>query len=295
MQPSVVAGFSRLSQELIDEIIDYYFIRGDQAKLMEHKMATKACPLISRAFRDRSQKLLFTTLSLYMDDESQTALEDLKRLNDVFSTNPRLASRVRTLELQVRFGTDLWNPCFEDRNFMECMAHISQSGVGHQPPHLELYLSPKRRLYLGPVCNRMPRSHAFETRFVPFIASRLTRMEIGYLLDVPIALFDTSHNPVKLSIDRITLAPFEESKRVPIENRPLIRELWVKESEDVVQNNCLRFDKFSKVTFCNYDIMTVQRILSNPPPSSLEYLQFNAEGTSTFFPPFRLDSDLTTH
>ena len=283
MQPSVVAGFSRLSQELIDEIIDYYFIRGDQAKLMEHKMATKACPLISRAFRDRSQKLLFTTLSLYMDDESQTALEDLKRLNDVFSTNPRLASRVRTLELQVRFGTDLWNPCFEDRNFMECMAHISQSGVGHQPPHLELYLSPKRRLYLGPVCNRMPRSHAFETRFVPFIASRLTRMEIGYLLDVPVALFDTSHNLVKLSIDRITLAPFEESKRVPIEKRPLIRELWVKESEDVVQNNCLRFDKFSKVTFCNYDIMTVQRILSNPPPSSLEYLQFNAEGTSTFF------------
>jgi hypothetical protein len=282
MQPSVEAGFSRLSQELIDEIIDYYFIRGDQAKLTEHKKATKACPLISRAFRDRSQKLLFTTLSLYMGDESQTTLEDLKRLNDVFSKNPRLASHVRTLNLQVRFGTDLWNPCFEDRNFMECMAHMSWS-VGHQPPHLELYLSPKRRLYLGPLGNRMPRSHAFETRFVPFTASRLTRLEIGHLLDVPVALFDTSHNLVKLSIDRITLAPFEDSKRGPIENRPLIRELWVKESEDVVRNNCLRFDKLSKVTFCNHDIMTVRRILSNPPPSSLEYLQFDAEGMSTFF------------
>jgi len=133
----------------------------------------------------------------------------------------------------------------------------------------------------------MHRSHAFETRFVPFIASRLTRTEIGYLLDVPVALFDTSHNLIKLSIDRITLVPFEDSKRGSIENRPLIRELWVKESEDVVRNNCLRFDKLSKVTFCNYDIMTVRRILSNP-PSSPEYLQFDAEGTSTFFRHFVL-------
>jgi len=160
MHPSVEAGFSRLSQELIDEIINYYFILGDQAKLKEHRKAIKACPVISRAFHDRSRKLLFTTLSLYMDDKSQTALDDLKRLNDVFSTNPRLASHVRTLELQVRFGTDLWNPCFEDRNFMECMAHMSQSGVGHQLPHLEVYLAPKRRLYPGPIGSRMPRSHA---------------------------------------------------------------------------------------------------------------------------------------
>ena len=91
MHPSAAASFSCLSQELIDEIIDYYFIRGDQAKRMEDRKAIKACPLISRVFRNRSQKHLFTTLCLYMDVKSQTALEEFKRLNDVFSTNPRLA------------------------------------------------------------------------------------------------------------------------------------------------------------------------------------------------------------
>jgi hypothetical protein len=225
-----------------------------------------------------------------MDFESQTALEEFKRLNDVFSMNPRLASHVRALELQIKLGSDLWNPCFEDRNFMECMAHISQSGLGRQPPHLEVYLRPKRRVYQT---NRIPRSRAFETHFVPFIASRLTRMELGYLRDVPVALFDTSHNLVKLRIDTIKLASFEDSKRDPIENRPLIRELWVKNSQDVVCNNCLRFDKLSKVTFCDYDnndIMTVRRVLSSPPPSSLEYLEFDAKRTSTSFPSFRLDS-----
>ena len=178
---------------------------------------------------------------------------------------------------------------------MECMAHVSQSGVGHQPPHLEVYLSPKRKLYQTAPIDRIPKSRAFATYFVPFIASRLTRMEIGYLLNVPVALFDTSHNLLKLKIDTIRLASFEDFKRDPIENRPLICELWVRKSEDVVCNNCLRFDRLSKVTFCNYNIVTVRRILSNPPPSSLEYLQLDTEGMSTSFPPFRLDSDLTIH
>ena len=103
------------------------------------------------------------------------------------------------------------------------------------------------------------------------------------LRNVPVALFDTSHNLVELHIDGIALAPFDNSKRSPIEKRPLIHELWVKKGGDVVCNNCLCFDKLSKVTFCNYDVMAVRGVLSNPPPSSLEYLYFDTEGASIFF------------
>ena len=285
MHPSVAPDFSRLSQELIDEIIDHYFILSDPRNYKEHKIAIKACPLISRAFRDRSQKFLFTSLFFVMDDESQADLKKLKRLNDVFSKNPRLASHVRELGLQVKNSSDLWNPCFEDRNFMECMAHISQRGTRQQPPHLELCLGANRPRFqreVAPISNRIPRSRAFETHFVPFIASRLTSMEICYLRDVPVALFDTSHNLVELHIDGITLAPFDDSKRSPLEKRPLIRELWIKEGKDVVCNNCLRFDNLFKVTFINYDVMTVRSLLLSP-PSSLENLQFDTEGASASF------------
>ena len=79
-----------------------------------------------------------------MDDEPQADLEKVKRLNDVFSKNPQLASHVRELGLRVKDSSDLWDPCFEDRNFMEFMAHMSQSGIGQQPPHLELGLSANR-------------------------------------------------------------------------------------------------------------------------------------------------------
>jgi len=227
MHPYLTPGFSRLSQEIIDEIIDhYFFLRDDQlADLTEHRIATKACPLISRAFRDRSQKHLFTTLSFYMDHESQTSLDEFKRLNDVFSMNPRLASHVRVLDLEVKNSMGLWNSRLEDRNFMECLAHISQIGVGQRPPHLEINLREKRTDSIPPRTSSIPRSRAFEDHVVPFIASRLTRMFIIYLRDVPVALFDTSHNLVILHMEGITLAPFEDSKRGPIEQRPLIREL----------------------------------------------------------------------
>jgi len=278
MYPSAISGFSRLSQELIDEIIDYSFILGDRDRIirMQQRIAIKAFSLICRAFRHRAKQLLFTTLSFVMKEEF---LGEFKRLNDVFSMNPRLASHVRVLELRVRGCSGLRDLFFEDRNLLECIGHISRNGFGHQPLHLEVYTYTHREqypIYQGP---SITRSRSFEAHFVPFIASRLTSMDIRDLSEVPVALFDTSHNLFDLHIEGITLAPFEDSKRGPIEKRPLIRELWVKESEDVVCNNCLRFDRLSKVTFCNYDEMTVQHVLLSP-PLSLEYLGFDTEGMS---------------
>ncbi|KIM38547.1 hypothetical protein M413DRAFT_30092 [Hebeloma cylindrosporum] len=123
MQPSVPSGFSLLSQEVFDEIVDHFFICSSRKAFM-------VCALISRVFRDRAQKNLFTDLHSDMFDECQDLLDVFKRLNDIFSTNPRLASHIRSLVLFVKERSDLWKPCFEDRNFVECIAHMSRAFFG---------------------------------------------------------------------------------------------------------------------------------------------------------------------
>ncbi|KIM43796.1 hypothetical protein M413DRAFT_388866 [Hebeloma cylindrosporum] len=225
-----------------------------------------------------------------MYDECQASRNAFKRLNDVFSANPRLASHVRALGLEVKERTDLCKPCFEDRDFLGCLAHISRHCPGQQPPRkFKIYLSVKDCDDQDPITSPiLTRSHAFETHLVPFIASRLTRLVISSLTDVPVALFDTSHNLVKLYLNEVTLAPFDDSKRGPIEKRPLIRDLWVKASQSVICSDCFRFDELVKVTFFDYDVLTVRSVLTNPPPSSLKYLVFDSDGMSTPFPPFRL-------
>lgn len=279
MHLSVASGFSRLSQEIIDEIIDYYFVFGDRANPKKHREAIKACPLISRAFRDRAQKHLFTKIYLDMYDECQASRNAFKRLNDVFSANPRLASHVRALGLQVKERNDLWKPCFEDRNFWGCIAHIWRHSLGRLPSRFKIILTAKNGRSYDSIASPI-QSHAFETHLVPFLASRLTKLVIASLVDVPVALFDTSHNLVKLHIDDVTLSPFDDSKRVPIEKRPLIRDLWVRASQSVVCSGCCRFDELVKVTFLDYDVLTVRSVLTNPPPSSLKYLVFDSEDDS---------------
>ena len=64
MDPSVPPSFSCLSQELIDKIIDYYFILGDSLKnYREHEIAIKACSVISCAFHNCSQNTYSLTFS----------------------------------------------------------------------------------------------------------------------------------------------------------------------------------------------------------------------------------------
>ncbi|KIM38546.1 hypothetical protein M413DRAFT_243230 [Hebeloma cylindrosporum] len=133
----------------------------------------------------------------------------------------------------------------------------------------------------------MPGGHAFETHIVPFMASRPTDLRIFRLWGVPVAFFDASHNLVKLHIEDVTLAPFDDSKRGPFDKRPLVRDLWVKASHSVIWicNDCIRFDGLVEITFVDYDTLTARRVLSNPPPSSLKYLVFDVMDKSTYFLP----------
>jgi len=273
--PGVGTGISYLAQELIDKIIDSVFDSyGDQATAA---LRLRTCALISRAFRRRSQKYLFTILEIYMaEDESTPRM--MKRLNNVFSMNPRLIRHIRILKLVV---DDLRSLYFADPDFVACMTHISHRDQ----------LSPDLQIYPGPLRDdhwqtpsRNPSQ--FETHLIPLVALRLTILEINNFDDVPIALFDTCRSLHTLGVHVIWLAPFEESKRVPVKDRPLIRELSVANSEDLICRAGLRLDNLSKVVFRGNmefrtgDMMTIRHILANPNSnlSSLESLNFFVTG-----------------
>jgi len=285
----MATGISLLSQELIDKIIDYFFKTFDDDVSLTGRATVqlRICALISRAFRERSQKHLFTVVKICMDEDGRNATGTYNRLNKVFSMNPQLVSHIRVVKLILRGNDDPWHLCFADPNFVACITHILQSGIRDQrSPNLHLYLGSVT--YPTPMTNRTPRNLAFETLFIPMVASRLTVLEIWDLSNLPIALFDTCHNLNTLCVRNIRLAPFEDSKRVPIKDRPSIRELRFAYSEDFICRSGLHFDNLSKVVFQGDmgfsdggDMMTIRHILSGVDLnlSSLESLDFFTRGT----------------
>ena len=281
---SVATGISHLVQELIDEIIDY-LPNDDWAE----QYSLKSSALISRVFRSRSQKHLFTHIGVYMTG-SNAAQSMLERLNGVFSTNPRLASYVRIFTLGLR-EDNLWSQSFAEfahPHFVACLAHMLRSSDPYPSPGgLSIHLTTNTAY--GPCWEvissfRSQISINSRTHFIPsVVTSRLTSIGICDLHNVPIALFDNCPNLSTLNIFGIRLGPFEESGRVPIEKRPLIRELLVADSEDLICRTGLRFDALERLVFQgslnDKDMATMQHIF-NSNLSSLKYLNFfNLPGT----------------
>ena len=269
-----VPGISHLFQELIDEIIDH--LKNKYGEPDADSLESSA--LISRVFRSRSQKHLFTHITVYMMG-SNVAQPMLERLNDVFSTNPRLASHVRIFTLRLREARDLRSQPFAHPHFVACLAHMLRSSDPYPGLHIHLTTNNAYGERLKAIA--LPRSQIsidLRTRFIPSIVkSRLTSIEIRDLHDVPIALFDNCSNLSTLNISGIKLAPFEESGRVPIEKRPLIRELLVADSEGLICYTGLRFDALERLVFHgtlkDRDMAAMQHIF-NSNLSSLEYLNF---------------------
>jgi len=288
MHLSVAPGISQLSQELIDEIIDHFHIIRPEEDYHVKKNSDylRTCALISRVFRSRSQKHLFTYIGIEMTD-SNAVQSTWERLKDVFSTNPQLASHVKILTLRINETGDLWSRCVDHPNFLACLAHMSESGGDRYPRlcGLQIYLA-TRSSYESSDAIELSTAWSdaliYPTfRFVPsIVTSHLTSIEIHHLHNVPIALFDACHSLATLNISGITLALFEEAKRIPIEKRPLIRELSVDGSKDLICRTGLRFDKLERLVFhgalqdrdLDYMRHIFRGVGSNL--SSLEYLNF---------------------
>ncbi|KIM43808.1 hypothetical protein M413DRAFT_443694 [Hebeloma cylindrosporum] len=276
------AGISRLSQELIDEIIDYFKpLQDDHGWEYHCAVHLRSIALISRVFRPRSQKHLFTHIGVDMSG-TPVAEATLGRLNIVFYRNHRLASHVRTFILRTGKKGELCRRSFVYPHFIACLAHILLSRrtyLSAQPLQIQLTRPGFRRD--SPIASLSHLSIDSKTHFIPLVVtSRLTTLEIGAVHDVPITLFDACSNLRRLDVLGVRLAPFEESKRIPLEKRPLIRELLVGDSEDFICRTGLRFDNLQKLTFQGTlefeDLVTMRHIFAGVDSnlSSLEELNF---------------------
>ncbi|KIM43790.1 hypothetical protein M413DRAFT_443688 [Hebeloma cylindrosporum] len=264
------AAISRLSQELIDEIIDYFrplrYEDGRKSFCVAH---LRRIALISRVFRPRSQKHLFTHIGVDMSG-TPVAEATLERLNLVFYANHRLASHVRTFILATGEEGELCPRSFVYPHFIACLAHILLSRrtyLSAQPLQIELIRPDFGRH--SPIASFSHLSIDSRTHFIPLVVtSLLTTLAIGAVNDVPITLFDACFNLRRLDVLRVRLAPFEESKRIPLEKRPLICRTG------------LRFDNLRKLTFQGTlefeDVVTMRHIFAGVDSnlSSLEELNF---------------------
>ncbi|KIM43809.1 hypothetical protein M413DRAFT_434783 [Hebeloma cylindrosporum] len=278
------SGITLLSQELIDEIIDYFDVFWEpedysDSWVKRELVYLQNCSLISRVFRSRAQKHLFTCIGIDVHSESIMA-PSLGRLNNVFSTNPRLASHVKTFTLRIRETADLWSGCFSHPNFFACMSHMLRSGeIYSRRSGLKIYLTSPRDskpIELPTIGLSIPKASVVPRGMI----SHITSIQIHDLHNVPIALFDSSCNLRTVDVFRIRLAPFEESKRIPVEMRPSIRELVVEDSEDFICRTGLRFDTLERLVFTGHfeskDLFTMRHIFANANSnlSSLEHLNF---------------------
>ncbi|KIM43784.1 hypothetical protein M413DRAFT_443682 [Hebeloma cylindrosporum] len=256
------APISQLSQELIDEIIDHLqVVRLQNDGWADRDLPLRTCALISRLFRPRAQQHLFTHIGIKITS-SHLANPFFERLNVVFSTNPKLASHVRIFTLRIRDTGDLWSrgQSYPSR----CGLQIHLTNKDPNAHHSQAMLTFWSHLSLNS-----------DARFIPsVVTSRLTSIEIRNLHDVPIVLFDTCSNLRKLDVFTIRLAPFEESARIPVEKRPLIRELWVANSEDLICYTGLRFDALGGWNRTMDKLDIIQHIFTGADSnlSSLEYL-----------------------
>lgn len=88
------------------------------------------------------------------------------------------------------------------------------------------------------------------------------------------------YNLRTLDVFAVKLAPFEESKRIPLQMRPSIRELIVADSEDFICRTRLRFDTLERLVFqgtlYEEDLVTMQHIFTDADSnlSALEDLNF---------------------
>ncbi|KDR74633.1 hypothetical protein GALMADRAFT_558969 [Galerina marginata CBS 339.88] len=189
---SSFAPFLHLSQEVVDQIIDSLL---DTSEPELGRSNFPACALVCRSFRHRSQKHIFhstTILSIY----SKASCEDrVDSFHGVLQANPRIASYVRRLHLDIDSASE-W--AVDDPVFLQIMKLVTRSwAVGMR---LELSVTGGWDNFQF-TCNR-----TFETRFVkPFVTPFITSLHLEDVFNVPISLIAHCPHLVELKLINVTV------------------------------------------------------------------------------------------
>ncbi|KDR74630.1 hypothetical protein GALMADRAFT_249536 [Galerina marginata CBS 339.88] len=232
---SSFAPFSDLSQELIDQIIDALFDNHDIDKC-EFDLATSelspremsdfcACALVCRSFRHRSQKHVFSSMTVL--GTRSTKFDQwwrVDKLSEIMQENPRVASYVRRLCFNL---TNITQQIVEDPFFLHLMEGITRDWAVGMRLELAIRVS-IRSTGLQFQDNEFLETNFIQTSATPFITS----LKLYYVHNVPVTLF--AHFPylMELELDEVNLKAVRPDQAINIDPslRPRLQKFKFKNS-----------------------------------------------------------------
>jgi hypothetical protein len=124
MSSECSSPFSRLSQEIIDKIIDHIADSSPRDFWGFVDRDIKHCALVSRSFCPRSQFCIFD--SLYVQESTDARQIKLQTLAELIRGNPKIADYIRELSLECVDFEYSW--IGEDSIFLDIMRAVSRPG-----------------------------------------------------------------------------------------------------------------------------------------------------------------------
>ncbi|KDR74650.1 hypothetical protein GALMADRAFT_559576 [Galerina marginata CBS 339.88] len=221
---SDVAPFSKLSQELIDEIIDALLDPQEAERKISQFCA---CALVCRAFRHRSQKHAFYLMTPLPIRANANCRKRVDELHGILQENPRIASYIRRLDLNMN-DTNGW--LFDDCFFCEIMEIVSKTwAVG-----MNLELS----VHGWSLPFQFTNNRTFETRFAkPFITPFITSLNMESIKNIPVFLLAHCPHLVELKLILVTLEAISPLNAIDIDHSlcPRLRKFTFESCGDTIR------------------------------------------------------------
>ncbi|KDR74652.1 hypothetical protein GALMADRAFT_559506 [Galerina marginata CBS 339.88] len=250
---SSFAPFSDLSQELIDEIIDALFDNHDTDK-REFDLATSelspremsdfcACALVCRSFRHRSQKHIFSSMTVL--GIRSTEFDHWGRVDDlceILQANPRVACHVRRLCFNMD-NTTQW--LVENPDFLHLMEGITRDSDWAVGMKLELAIFAWSTEFQEFKDDKLE-TNFFRTSSTSFITS----LKLFHVQNVPVTLLAHFPHLVELELNNATLKAVRRRPAIVVDHslRPRLQKFkirWQDARDDTIPGLATTFVNFS--------------------------------------------------
>ena len=223
--------FSRLSQEIIDKIIDHIANGEDSLRFLGFvdRRDIQHCALVSRSFRPRSEFYIFETL--YFQEEKDARQRKLHTLAELIQENPKIADYIRELSLECVNFEYSW--IGEDPIFLDIMRAVSRP---EQPLRKLTFKADEllRGLHWFENTEFQPLLDNF---FRPFIFPFITTLVLWRLENVPLEVVESCVNLVDLDLDHVELIG-KSSKTALDSTRPALKRLSHHRSRPPLWDTC---------------------------------------------------------
>jgi hypothetical protein len=230
MSSECSSPFSRLSQEIIDKIIDH--IANDSLRYREFVgRDIQHCALVSRSFRPRSEFHIFDTL--YFQESTDARHRKLQTLAELIRGHPKIVDYIRGLSLECVDFEYSW--IGEDPIFLDIMRAVSMP----EQPLRKLTFKADKWLDYG--VHRFDNNTEFQPLldnfFRPFIFPFITTLVLERVKGVPFEVVESCVNLVDLDLDHVKLIG-KPSKIALGSTRPTLKRLSHHRSRPPLWDTC---------------------------------------------------------